>query len=116
MTPEDLLQKSCIKWFRLQYAALSKMLLAVPNGGKRNVREAAKLKSMGVTAGVSDLILLVQRHGYGSLCIELKNGKKGRQSQAQHEWELNAITYVNKYVIWRSVDEFMKEVNEYLNQ
>jgi len=90
------------------------MLLAVPNGGSRNLLEAAKLKQMGVVAGVADLLLLTPRNGYGCLCIELKDGKRGRQSQAQHEWELAALSAGNKYVICRSVDEFMKEVTAYL--
>jgi len=123
MTPEDILQISCIKWFRYQYPGLRKMLFAVPNGGKRESRinqygnryspEAQKLERMGVIAGVSDLILLTPRHGFGALCIEMKVGK-GRQSLAQQEWELEAISAGNKYVICRSVDEFMNEVNQYL--
>lgn len=113
MTPEDILQISCIKWFRYQYPGLRKMLFAVPNGGSRNAIEAHKLKMTGVTAGVSDLILLTPRHGYGALCIELKAGK-GKQSSSQHEWELEAISAGNKYVICRSIDEFMNEVNQYL--
>lgn len=116
MTAEDRLQIACVKWFRYQYPALGKMMIAIPNGGSRNLIEASKLKQMGVTAGVSDLILLYQNNGYGSLCIELKDGKKGRQSRVQYDWEMNALTLGNKYVICRSVDEFMKEVNEYLNQ
>jgi len=116
MTAEDRLQISCVRWFRYQYPALAKVLIHCPNGGSRNLIEASKLKQMGVTAGVSDLILLYQQNGYGSLCIELKDGKKGRQSKSQHYWEMVAMTLGNKYVICRSVDEFMKEVNEYLNQ
>ena len=114
MTAEDRLQIACVKWFRYQFPDIRKMIFAIPNGGSRNPIEASKLKMTGVTAGVSDLILLVQRNGYGSLCIELKVGK-GKQTPLQHEWELNAMTFGNKYVICRSVDEFMKEVNEYLN-
>jgi hypothetical protein len=115
MTAEDRLQIACVKWFRYQFPDIRKMMFAIPNGGSRNKIEASKLKMTGVIAGVSDLILLVQSNGYGSLCIELKDGKKGRQTPLQHEWELNATTHGNKYVICRSVDEFMKEVNEYLN-
>lgn len=114
MTVEDRLQISCVRWFDLQYHALSNMLHHSPNGGFRNIIEATKFKRMGTRAGFPDLILLVQRHGYGCLCIELKDGKKGRQSKAQHEWELNALTFGNKYVICRSFDEFQQEINSYL--
>jgi len=114
MTAEDRLQISCVRWFRYQFPDLRKMMIAVPNGGSRNILEAAKLKQMGVVAGVADLLLLTPRNGYGCLCIELKNGKRGRQSPAQHEWELSALSNGNKYVICRSVDEFIHEVTAYL--
>jgi len=47
-------------------------LFAVPNGGKRNPREAARMKAEGVKAGVSDLILPLQRQGRAGLFLELK--------------------------------------------
>jgi len=80
---------------------------------------------MSVTAGVSDLLLLIPKHGYGCLCIELKVRKgdiyniagvnhivktNGTQSQLQHEWELSAISNGNKYVICRTFDEFKREI------
>lgn len=55
--PEHELQKSCVKWFRLQYPEYTNLLFAIPNGGKRNAREAARLKAEGVTPGVPDLFL-----------------------------------------------------------
>lgn len=111
---EDKLQAACVRWFRLQYPELKLLLFSCPNGGSRNPIEAAKLKRTGVVSGVSDLILLTQRKGYGSLCIELKNGKKGIQSENQHQWELAALSAGNKYVICRTFEEFMNEVNQYL--
>ena len=45
---------------------------AIPNGGKRNKREAARLRSMGVRPGVSDYFLSVPRGIYHGLYIELK--------------------------------------------
>ena len=130
MTAEDKLQEICITMFRAKYPEMAKILLAVPNGGSRNVIEAVKLKRMGVTPGVADLILLTPRHGYGSLCLELKVkkgdiyniGKKnivvarnGNQSDKQHEWELEAMSNGNKYVICWDVKEFLNEIEMYLN-
>lgn len=52
-------------------------LLAIPNGGRRDVREAQRLKAEGVKPGVSDLLLPLRRHGYAGLWTELKApGKK----------------------------------------
>lgn len=101
-------------WFRLQYRHLAKVIFAIPNGGHRNAREAAIMKSEGVTPGVADVILLVARGGYNSLCIEFKT-EKGRQTDLQKEWQEQAEKYGNKYVICRSFGDFKKKVEDYLN-
>jgi hypothetical protein len=49
------------------------------NGGYRDKREAAKFKAMGVTAGVSDFILIHDNRIYA---LELK-AEGGRASEAQ---------------------------------
>ena len=110
---ESKLQQNCIRWFRYQFPDFTKMMFAVGNGGYRNSREAAIMKAEGVTAGVADAILLVSRHGFNSLCIEFKT-EKGGQTELQKEWQKHAELNGNKYVICRTVEEFMKEINEYL--
>ncbi len=110
---ESEIQKNCITWFRLQYRRLSKVIFAVPNGGFRNAREAAIMKSEGVTAGVADVILLVARGGFNSLCIEFKTAK-GKQTELQKQWQKQAESNGNKYVICRSFDEFKTEIEKYL--
>lgn len=111
---ESDIQIACVEWFRLQYPKLQKLLFAVPNGSKRTGRQGKRLKDEGMVAGVADLILLYGNYGYGSLCIEMKKGKVGRQSEAQKEWQKVAQGYGNKYVVVRTFDEFMKVINEYL--
>lgn len=51
---------------------LSDYLIAIPNGGKRNVREAVRLKAMGVHPGVSDIFLPLPNAHYRGMWIELK--------------------------------------------
>ena len=58
----------------------------VPNGGYREKREAYKLKAMGVKAGVPDICILLARHGYHGLWIEMKREKGGVLSEAQKYW------------------------------
>lgn len=58
----------------------------VPNGGKRNKVEAAKLKRQGVKAGVPDICLPAPRYGYHGLYIELKRQHEGTVSEDQAEW------------------------------
>ena len=110
---ESEMQRSCKQWFDLQYPKLSRLLFAVPNGGARNSREAAIMKAEGVTAGVADMILLISRHGYGCLCIEFKT-KDGCQSASQKEWQAAVEAAGNKYIVVRSVEQFVNEVKNYL--
>lgn len=108
------IQAACVRWFRYQFPKMAKLLIAVPNGGSRDAREAVNLKIQGVVAGVSDLLLLTPRKGYGCLCIEMKT-EKGRQSESQVEWQKEAETSGNKYVLCRNFDQFRDEVLSYLN-
>ena len=80
---EDTLQTAIVNWFALQYPEFTGMLFAVPNGGRRDAREGARLKQQGVTAGVADLILLVPRPHILLLEIKVKGGKL---SDAQKSW------------------------------
>ena len=114
MSEEDHIQSECVKWFRYQYPKLRKLLFHVPNGGKRNKVTAQIFKAMGVVPGVSDLILLVSRHGYGSLCIEMKT-TSGYQSPAQIDWEKEVTAAGNKYALCRTFDDFQKTVKDYLS-
>lgn len=111
---ESRLQIACVNWFRYQYQKFTKLLIAVPNGGNRNVREAKIMKAEGITAGVSDLLLLIPRKGYGCLCIEMKT-KTGRQNENQKVWQSYSESNGNKYVICRNIDDFMNAINWYLN-
>lgn len=113
---EHNLQTACVNWFRYQYPTFSKMLIAVPNGGRRDAITGAMLKAEGVLAGVADLILLIPNRRYHSLLIELKT-KSGTQSKAQKEWqqEVERLGY-SKYILVRSIDEFINAINDYLKQ
>lgn len=127
---EGRLQEACVEWFNYQYPELSRIFFAVPNGGKRTKRtvvrnghvytyspEALQMKREGVTAGVSDLILLTGRAGYYALCIEMKTTDKGSgQSDAQRAWQAAAEEAGNKYIVCRTLEEFMAGVKAYLHE
>jgi hypothetical protein len=130
MTAEDVLQSQCITTFRLRYPEYRKILISIPNGANLSDSQRILFSRTGLMPGASDMIFLVPRHGYGSLCIEAKVRKgflytinrvtrivkrDGVQSPEQHEWELQCLSHGNKYVIIRSVEEFMKEIADYLN-
>lgn len=60
-------------------------MFAVPNGGRRDPREAKNLKRQGVKAGVPDMMFPVAKHGYHGLFIELKVGNN-KPTAAQKRW------------------------------
>ncbi len=110
---ESKIQIACKRWFDCQYRQFASLLFAVPNGGRRGKIEASIMKAEGVVAGVADMILLVPRGGYASLCIEFKT-EHGRQSENQKTWQEAATSAGNKYVVCRSFDDFYAQVKNYL--
>lgn len=90
-----------------------KLVFAVPSGGSRHKLEAINLKRQGVKSGISDVILLIPKKGFASLCIEFKT-EKGKQSDEQKEFQRQAEMCGNKYVIVRSVGSAIETVKEYL--
>lgn len=110
---EHRIQCACVNWFRYQYPHFRHNLFAVPNGGRRDEVTAAKLKAEGVLAGVADLILLKSNADYGALLIEMKT-RKGRQAETQKQWQSLIEKDGYHYVVCRSLDDFTKEVNQYL--
>ena len=110
---ESQLQQNCIQWFRFQYPKYGRLLFAVPNGHKRNIVTAVKLKKEGVVAGVSDLILLVPNKTYNGLCIEMKIGK-GKQTESQKEFQSDVEQTGYKYSVCRTLEEFINLINNYI--
>jgi hypothetical protein len=72
-------QTKLVQWFELQFPEVR--VLAIPNGGNRNIITAKKLKAEGVRRGVPDLLI----PAWG-LWIEMKNTKGGRVSPEQKQW------------------------------
>ena len=72
------------------------------------------MKAEGVVSGVSDLVLLKSNRDYGALLIEMKT-PKGSQTDTQKKWQQTITANGEyKYVVCRSLDDFMREVNDYL--
>ena len=96
---ESIIQQTCVRWFRMKYPQLALLLFAVPNGGARLRSEAAIMKAEGTMKGVADLLLKTPT---------------GRQQPSQKAWQERAEWAGYKYVICRSFDEFMAEIDAYL--
>lgn len=114
---EDRLQISCRYWFDAQYPEYSLLLHHSPNEGLlvKRAADGAKRKAMGVRPGFPDLVLLLPNKAYPFLCLELKT-EKGRQSDSQKEYQhMVEIVGHGRYVVVRSLQEFMDVVKSYIS-
>lgn len=105
-----------IQWAQYQTSVHPELLLLhhCPNGGSRNKVEAAKLKQMGVKAGIPDLHLPVQKGEYTGLYIEMKYGE-GRIEKMQREFLKAAAGYGNYCVVCYGAEEAINVIRDYLN-
>lgn len=69
---ERRMQKGFLLWFNSQYPRFKFVIHHSPNGGYRRIIEARNFKLMGTQPGIPDIMIFVQRMGYGGLFIELK--------------------------------------------
>lgn len=86
---------------------------AIPNGGKRNPKEAVRLKAEGVLSGIPDVCIAHPTSWYHGLYLEFKTAK-GRTSQNQQDViaQLRANGY--RVDVVRSCEEAWQVLEEYL--
>lgn len=127
---ESRITQSCVRWFRIQYPQYASVLIHPANEGVRTTRVVgtasgarvistggARLKAEGLVPGVADLLLLVPRKGFGCLAVEMKTASKSsRQSVRQIEWEKAVVNAGNRYVVCRSLEDFMSVIRDYLER
>lgn len=99
---EHQIQASIVAYWNENYPQYRKCLFHVQQKAS-NALEGARFKTLGVTAGVSDLILLAP-NGL-TYFLELKDDK-GKQSDHQKAFESQATSLNHHYLIIRSLDEF----------
>ncbi len=105
---EDDIQVACVQWFRLAYPQY--VVLAIPNGGTRNAREAANMKRSGILAGAADLMIIAER---AVLFIEMKS-PKGKQQESQLRFQKNVERLGHTYKVCHSLKEFQLTVESWL--
>lgn len=109
------IQCAVFKWARLmcrQYPEL-RWLFAVPNGGKRHIRVAQKLKAEGVRAGVLDCALLCARGEYIGLWIEHKR-PGNKLTEEQKVWKAGLESLGHKCEVSYSFEQSRQIIVEYL--
>lgn len=107
---ESNLQIRCVKTFGLLYPKYAKRLRSIPNERESNWQ---KFLAMGMLPGSLDLELLLKRGCYGSMQIEFKTDK-GRLSNEQIAF-IQEVQYEHYCCVVRSVEQFLMEVKNYLN-
>jgi hypothetical protein len=99
--PEEQLHRAVVQLLGIYEARGLLAYCHVPNGERRDPVTGARLKAMGVRAGVPDLLLW----SYGShFQIELKAGQR-RPSAAQDLWRGMMATHDCDVHVCRSIDE-----------
>jgi hypothetical protein len=100
---EEQLQQQIVIFEINNYSIKNESLIfSVPNGGSRNLVEALNLKRTGLTAGVSDLILIVKDKIY---FIELK-AQNGKQSTSQKDFEKKVNDFGFEYLIFNNLEDY----------
>ena len=110
---EDKLQAEVVLWFNHQYPQYRRMLFWVPNEliNSCSMARKATCKALGLTSGVSDLILLAKGQ---TVLIELKT-RAGKQSDAQKDFQEKAQSLGHPYHLVRSLEDFQELCKKYLS-
>jgi hypothetical protein len=110
---EHKIQAASIRWFKYMYPSYAGLIFAIPNAARRSARQGAWMKEEGMLAGVADVFIDVPNKFYHGLRIEFKT-KKGHQSEAQKKFQFECEKVGYKYLICRSLDYFVSQINLYL--
>lgn len=101
----------------VQWMNLKKILYYhIPNGLRRHILEAKKLKKMGVMPGVPDICIPIPAKNYHGLYLELKRTGGGLVSPAQLLWidRLNNNGFLA--MIANGFDEAIRIIEDYLKE
>lgn len=115
---EDEEQAAVFEWADLSSGRWPelRLLFHVPNGGLRNKVTAARMKMLGVKAGVPDLFLPVARGNWFGLFIEMKRRKGGKLSPLQVDWIEALGRQGYKTVVCFGADAAIAAIEDYLLQ
>lgn len=111
---EGRLQANCFLWFHNTYQHLRGLLYHVPNGGKRDPREAALMKAKGVVPGIPDIVFNYKSRTY---FFEFKEpGGKGVLSAAQKR--IHLLLEAQGFDVWliEAEEDFRRIVADILRR
>ena len=99
-------QVGFLHWFQAQY--LRVMIFAIPNGEKRSISVAKRLKAEGVMPGVPDLFI-----PEWSLWVEMKRAKGGRLSDDQRQVIARLEQMGHFVIIGRGAEDASRQVRSF---
>lgn len=107
---ESELQIQCVEWFKIKYP--KKLIFSIPNGAKKSLLTALRMRREGLLSGVPDLFIPEPFRNFSGLFIEMKS-KYGKLSSNQKDViqklrERNYAVYV-----CNSFSQFEKSICEY---
>jgi len=106
--PEADIQEAIVKFLRLKGFDV----FAIPNGANiPNPGTRALFARTGLMSGVADLCVMLP--GGKALFVEVKNGKVGKQSPTQLDFEKVCYKLGFEYRVWRSLDDAIKWLDFY---
>lgn len=106
---EHLEQVYFVSWFRRTFPGVR--IFAIPNGGARGMREAARFKAEGVSAGVPDLCI-----PEWLLWVEMKRQKGGTVAPAQKDWHAYLVSAGHTVMVCRGCDDAIAQVTDWNNR
>lgn len=106
-------QVACVNWFSMQYPKYKDLLFAIPNGGKRSIGVARKMKSEGVKKGVPDLFLALPNENYHGLFIEMKSVTGSLSPDQKRYLELLRLKGYRAEVC-KCFDDFERVIGSYI--
>ena len=110
---EEIHQAALVGWFRMNYRDFKDLLFIIANGENVGPVRMNRLKKMGLSPGMPDLMLCVTTNLYPGMFIEMKS-KSGRVRSSQkaiHE-QLELQKY--KIVVSHGWDTARLAIEEYL--
>lgn len=112
--PEDILQAACFTLFAYKYPRINRLLFSIPNGGRRSMTTAKRMKATGQKRGTADAQLAMARGGVHGLFIEFK--QPGRYPEPEQREFKKAVEQEGfAYVVCRTTEEFEALIDGYIN-
>ena len=112
--PEHKAQSMFVQYARLVLGKKWRLVFAIPNGGKRDVRAGKKLKDEGMLSGVPDIFVAIPKGIYSGLFIEMKSGyNKPTESQKEQIDALRNAGY--KAEVCTGFDQAKEVFDKYLS-